>query len=431
MSTHTKAKKDKKWRAPVEEHGSGYRIRWTDASGRRRSEVSDTPELLEERYFDHLKKKRRVKLGVEDEDVAPVFKTGDDLCDYWLKHRTAKKRSPKDDQSIIRRHIRPAFGKSVLRALNKEQVDEFCTALEGKQRDVNSGVELPSLSPQTVRHVKRLLKAMLKEAVNHRWMRAVPPLEVNPVAPSQVWSCLSDDEEIARFLAAALCEGADGHPNMAFMLYATAIYTGMRAGELAGLEWRSVDLGQRTIQVSKSFEKPTKNGKARTVPVLDALLPLLEKWKVQHPGRLVFTNEKGKMLCSGARLFREVFHRVLERAGFGRRSGTDNRTHWYIRFHDLRHTFASLWVTKGGTLFKLQEILGHSDPKMTMRYARLLPDAFSADYARLGAGHVQFQNAQVIAMPSRAVREARRKDRTAAAPTEPPIANGAAPEAVC
>ena len=56
----------------------------------------------------------------------------------------------------------------------------------------------------------------------------------------------------------------------------------------------------------------------------------------------------------------------------------------YVRFHDLRHTFASHWAMKGGDLFKLQKILGHQSVQMTMRYAHLAPDAFRDDYGRLG-----------------------------------------------
>jgi integrase len=55
-----------------------------------------------------------------------------------------------------------------------------------------------------------------------------------------------------------------------------------------------------------------------------------------------------------------------------------------VRFHDLRHTFASPWAARGGDLFKLRKILGHHSAQMTMRYAHLAPDAFKDDYARLG-----------------------------------------------
>ena len=59
-----------------------------------------------------------------------------------------------------------------------------------------------------------------------------------------------------------------------------------------------------------------------------------------------------------------------------------------MRFHDLRHTFASQWVLKGGDLFKLQKILGHQSVQMTMRYAHLAPDAFREDYQRLNGASV-------------------------------------------
>jgi integrase len=88
------------------------------------------------------------------------------------------------------------------------------------------------------------------------------------------------------------------------------------------------------------------------------------------------------MFGPSARIFQEVLHRVLAAAGFPKtqRGGKERP---YIRFHDLRHTFASRWVMKGGDLFKLQKILGHQSVQMTMRYAHLAPDAFKDDYARL------------------------------------------------
>ena len=118
--------------------------------------------------------------------------------------------------------------------------------------------------------------------------------------------------------------------------------------------------------------------------VLDALLPVLREWRLKHPGRLVFTNTAGTMFAPSARVFQEVLHRVLRAAKFPRvqRLG---RVRPYVRFHDLRHTFASHWVMKGGDLFKLQKILGHQSVQMTMRYAHLAPDAFKDDYARFGA----------------------------------------------
>lgn len=75
----------------------------------------------------------------------------------------------------------------------------------------------------------------------------------------------------------------------------------------------------------------------------------------------------------------------------------DRKLRRYIRFHDLRHTFASQWVMKGGDLFKLQKILGHKTVQMTMRYAHLAPNAFAEDFKRMG-GPSEWSQGKLIAM---------------------------------
>jgi len=180
-----------------------------------------------------------------------------------------------------------------------------------------------------------------------------------------------------------------------FVFYALAIFSGMRAGELAALEWPDIDLERRLIAVQRSFDGPTKSDRVRYVPILDPLLPLLREWRLKHPGRLVFTNMAGAMFAPSARIFQEVLHRVLAAANFPNvQRGGKNRP--YVRFHDLRHTFASQWVMKGGDLFKLQKILGHQSVQMTMRYAHLAVDAFRDDYGRLGPARTDA--AEVIAL---------------------------------
>jgi integrase len=168
----------------------------------------------------------------------------------------------------------------------------------------------------------------------------------------------------------------------------------MRAGELAALEWSDVDFDRRLVTVQRSFDGPTKSDRVRYVPILDPLLPVLRAWRLRHPGRLVFTNQGGRMLQPSARIFQEVLHRVLAAAELPRvmRNGKERP---YVRFHDLRHTFASHWVVRGGDLFKLQKILGHQSVQMTMRYAHLAPEAFKEDYARLGT-HMPGGHADVV-----------------------------------
>ena len=107
------------------------------------------------------------------------------------------------------------------------------------------------------------------------------------------------------------------------------------------------------------------------------------------------------MFQPSGRIFQEVLHRVLDAAEFPKvqRNGKERP---YVRFHDLRHTFASHWVMKGGDFFKLQKILGHQSVQMTMRYAHLAPDAFAGDYGRLGSA-VAVGDAEIVELKRRSV----------------------------
>jgi integrase len=184
---------------------------------------------------------------------------------------------------------------------------------------------------------------------------------------------------VRRFLDAATQEG-----ELVVAVYVAAVYTGMREGELAGLHWADVDLERRLITVQRSFKGPTKADDVRYVPILDPLLPVLRSWRLRCPGTLVFPNRDGRMHHPSARIFQETLHRVLDLAGF-ERVNRKGKARPIISFHSLRHTFASHWMMRGGDLFKLQKILGHKSVQMTQRYAHLAPDAFTADFGRLGS----------------------------------------------
>jgi integrase len=252
-------------------------------------------------------------------------------------------------------------------------VDAF--VVEQLQRVRPNGPATRTITPKTVNNYLTVLTAMLNCAVEIGWLAKAPKIKKLRVRIlGKDFRYLRTDDEIRRFLIAAKEEGES-----VFALYATAVYTGMRAGELAGLHWDDVSFDRRLITVQRSFTGPTKAEDVRYVPILDALLPVLRAWRLRCAGHLVFQNQRGGMLGPSGRIFQEMLHRVLERAGLPRR---------YITFHGARHTFASHWMMNSGDLFKLQKILGHKSVQMTLRYAHLAPDAYAGDYHRLGAGHV-------------------------------------------
>jgi integrase len=346
-------------------HRGRWRIRWFDHQGRRQSEVYDDHRDAAFKLREHQQAAEEIKRGLRRPIAAP--RTFAELFDYWESVRVPQKRSGLNDSSIIRKHLRPVLGPVQVREIDVAKVDD----LTGK---------LVRLNPKTISNILTLLISMLNLAVDLEWIDRTPRIR-KPKArsASSDFRYLRTEDEIRRFLRAASAEGEH-----VFHLYAVAIYTGMRAGELGGLSWDDVDLDKRLITVQRSFNGPTKSGDVRHVPILSPLMPLLREWRLRHPGRLVFTSAAGTMLSPSARVFQETLHRVIKGAGFPRatRSGRASR---YIVFHDLRHTFASHWVIRGGDIFKLQKILGHKAIAMTMRYAHLSPAAFLGEYDRLGS----------------------------------------------
>ncbi|MCP4604390.1 MAG: site-specific integrase [Proteobacteria bacterium] len=342
-----------------------WRIRWVDALGKRRSEIYEDHNDAKFKLKQHELEKEEVRRGLRS--LCNPDKKFAALCKYWLKSRALQKRSYLHDVSIIRAHLRPFFGKMKISDISPVTVNEFVTTRS-------------HLNKKTVHNHLTLLISMLNAARDDLgWLVKVPKIrkpKVPKVNPN--YRYLRTEEEIIRFLLTA--KNTD---DMAYMLYVTAINTGMRAGELAGLHWSDVDFSKRLIKVQRSFDGPTKSGETRYVPILDSLLQPLKEWRLRHPGKLVFSNQRGKQLQPSQRIFQETLKRVLDQAGF-ERVKRNGKTRWYVTFHDLRHTFASFWVMNSGDIFKLQKILGHQSLEMTMRYAHLSPDAFAGDYGRFG-----------------------------------------------
>ncbi|MBX3034898.1 MAG: site-specific integrase [Bdellovibrionaceae bacterium] len=350
----------------VTPHYGKWRARWTDHEGKRQSEVFDDKKDAELALMKHKLEVREIKRGLR----APAArgKRFSEIADHWLQNRAPFKRSQKDDESIIRNHLRPHFGKMRLMDIKTPQVADFIRTKS-------------YLNKKTIHNILTLMTSMLNEARDMGWIEQPAKIKKPKISKrGDNYRFLKTDEEINRLLEAARAEGP-----MVRLIYLCASGTGMRQGELAGLKRTDVDFARRTICVQRSFNGPTKSGHIRYIPILDVIYDDLKHWIESHNNEFVFFNNAGNMLQPSARIFQEVFKRVLQRAGFdnilwnGRRKG-------YIVFHDLRHTFASHWVMGGGDIFKLKEILGHASIDMTMRYAHLAPHAFTADLSRLSFG---------------------------------------------
>lgn len=171
------------------------------------------------------------------------------------------------------------------------------------------------------------------------------------------------------------------------LLYKIVLHTGMRFGEAQALAWSSVDFENRLItirrsycNVSKVIRETTKSGKIRHVPLGQAIYNDLLEAHARRTNALVLTlNDR---LIDKSNLRNRYFYRDMRESGVSR-----------IRFHDLRHTFASHFMMNGGNIYTLQAILGHSDIKMTSRYAHLAKTHFAEK-----ADIVRYDDSQVVAV---------------------------------
>ena len=147
-----------------------------------------------------------------------------------------------------------------------------------------------------------------------------------------------------------------------------SLNTGLRYGELAGLEWSAVDLRAKVLTVTG---RTAKGAKTRHVPLNDEALDVLTRWRVGYEGGgFVFANGAGKRIGT----VKTAWAGVLKKARIAD-----------FRWHDLRHTFASKLVQRGVDLAVVRELLGHGDFALTLRYAHLEPKQRADAVALLAA----------------------------------------------
>lgn len=197
----------------------------------------------------------------------------------------------------------------------------------------------------------------------------------NPVSRVERLQTEPSDEHYTREQVAALLSGDAPHP-----MIATALYTGMRKGELFGLTWACVRFDLGTIEVRKSFDGPPKNGKARTIPLHVELAPILRAWQSRCPPTaqgMVFPVQSRKGCRPAKRPDMGHLRPILAAAGC---PGDLDRP-----WHAMRHTFATLFCESGGAPDALMRIMGHrgGGNAITAGYIHVSMDYLARELARL------------------------------------------------
>jgi len=279
---------------------------------------------------------RKVKLGQHGMVKAIIPSLADFTNDYLSYVRdTVKKRSWKRDELCLR-HLKDFFKGRKLSDIQPQDVDDYKAS------------RLREVAPATVNRELEVLRHLFHLA--ERWNKFFGK---NPASRAGLLPLnnhkeriLSLDEE-KRLLNA--CD-----PYMRNIII-TALYTGMRKGEVISLKWENVDLDNGIITIDQTN---AKSKKARRIPINSVIRRLLLEQRLKSAGNdYVFLSSKGSPYLRQDSLNR-AFTLALQKADI---KG--------LRFHDLRHTAATRMIESGFSIVAVKEILGHASLDMTMRYA--------------------------------------------------------------
>ena len=281
-----------------------------------------------------------------------------DLLNQWLQgyvRTNCSIRTIESYQAIIEKRLIPALGHHQLRHLNQQMIQAYYSEACEK------------LSSRTVHHQHRVLSQALKYGVRQGYLGRNPCDLVDPPSPQGKSMRTLTQSEVIDLLISA-------QDNYYYPVIYMAVSSGLRRAELLGLRWRDIDIASRLISVNQTlykshgicqFNLPKTKRSGRTVAMTSKLAEFLGEYRLEREqlyhqlgktitlDNLVFSNVEGKPIDPG--VLSHSFAKMVKRAGL------EN-----ARFHDLRHTFASLMLQHGAKPKVISEALGHASVAFTM-----------------------------------------------------------------
>lgn len=322
-SVYTRKTKGGKDRWYIDYNVSGVRKRQVvkDAQTRAEAVIALQEKVAEAFDVSHNSRTRKPKTKFRE------------LADLYINdYAKINKRSWKDDMYRIEAHMKLFFGDCELQNITPLMIEKY------RAERLKTGV-----SKSTVNREITIMKKMFNLAID--WNLA----NTNPVAKVKLFSekdtqkerILSKEEEAALL---AKC------PDYLRPIVIVALNTGMRRGEILNLRWKQIDFERRQIKIVQ-----TKSGKHRVIPVNDVLFQELMKIKKANQiGEYVFSNPKtGLPYIEVKKSFKNAC----------RKAGIED-----LRFHDLRHTFATRLIASGVDIVTIRDLLGHFSVRITQRY---------------------------------------------------------------
>ena len=322
-----------------------------------------TPQEARHMAKDRLADVRRGQDPAEARNKAWHDPTVTVLCDLYLKEGPTEKpqkkaRSWETDKSNIERHIKPLLGRKHLASLTLHDISRFQRDVtEGKTATVEKtkprGKAVVDGGPGAAARATSVLRAILSFAVRHK-LRADNPATGVQLNKGRKRERFLSTEEFAALGDALKQAEMNAVSRNAVIAIRLLMLTGARKNEICGLRWDHVDFERSMLRLPES-----KTG-AKSIPLGASALEVLSSIDRNKGVPWVFPARIGTGHFQG---LPRIWRAIAKSAGLKD-----------VRLHDLRHSFASVSVADGASLYVLAKVLGHTQARTTERYSHLAED---------------------------------------------------------
>jgi integrase len=274
--------------------------------------------------------------------------------EHYVPHKRLHKRSIEDDIRIFRLKLQPTLGHKLLHQITRLEIQNLLSSFR------------QTLAPATCNHILKVIRHALNLGVEWNLLETNPAVRIPLFHEDNKVEHYLNDAELERLMAVLRTDENRIVCQIAILL----LSTGCRLNEVLSARWVDVDLNRRILKIRAIN---SKSKRLRSVPLNESAMEVLNQLNTCGEYEHLFINQQtGKPYTT----ITKVWHRIRQKAGLD-----------HLRLHDLRHQYASFLVNSGRTLYEVQQILGHSDPKVTMRYTHLstkaLQEAASSASARI------------------------------------------------
>lgn len=261
------------------------------------------------------------------------------FMDHYLPFVQPRKRSWKRDRELYCLRISKKYGSKRLSEVTKHQVQNFQAELLAE-----------GLAPATANHHVKLIRRMLNLAVEWQLLEKNQVNRISMLAEMNQKERYLSDEELARLVQVLK---TDSHQSVCQIIL-LLMSTGARLNEVLSATWDQVDRERKIWRIPASN---SKSKRLRTVPLNESALDVINQLETEGEFSHLFINFKSKKPYVS---IHKVWDKLRTKAQLPE-----------MRIHDARHFFCGALASSGRTLYEIQVLAGHSDPKTTMRYSAI------------------------------------------------------------